>query len=108
MIMEKKYLVTLDIEARYEVEVKARDEDDAETQALDAFDFLAEAPLRADAVAIADEEHSDDQFGVDRGASDAAIKWLQLLVQIRQHGRANTLRRRSRWVFGIISSRLNS
>ena len=42
------------------------------------FDLLAQFPLRADSVAIADNEHADQQLGVDRGAANLAIEPLQL------------------------------
>ena len=49
-------------------------------------DFLAQTALVSDAVAVSDDEHPDHQFGIDRRAADVAVKGLQLLVQIGQHG----------------------
>ena len=36
------------------------------------FDLLAQLALRTDSVAIADNEHADQQLGVDRGAANLA------------------------------------
>ena len=65
--MEKKYLVTLDIEARYEVEVQARDQADAETQALDVFD-RGEAVFVDERIATALEEIGEDDYQVTTDA----------------------------------------
>ena len=40
-------------------------------------DFLAQAPLGADAKAITDDQYSDHQFGIDRWATYRAVEWLQ-------------------------------
>src|SRR3974377_263772 len=40
--------------------------------------LFAEAPLRSDAEAVADQQHPDHQLRVDRGASDAAIERRQI------------------------------
>jgi hypothetical protein len=45
-------------------------------------DFVAEAPLRSYAEAIADEEHPDHQFGIDRRPSDVAVERRQLPSQL--------------------------
>jgi hypothetical protein len=34
---------------------------------------LGEPALRADAVAVAHDEHTDHELGIDRGASDVAV-----------------------------------
>jgi len=47
-------------------------------------DFLGEPALRADAAAVADDEHADHELGIDRGASDVAVVGLQFLVQVGQ------------------------
>ena len=44
--------------------------------------LLAEAPLRPDAEAIADNQHSDHQLGINRGPSDAAVETSQLPPQL--------------------------
>jgi hypothetical protein len=36
-------------------------------------DLLAQSPLRANAVAVADEQHPDDQFGIDRRPTDRTV-----------------------------------
>ena len=45
------------------------------------FDFLAQLPLKADAIAVAHDQHPDRQLGVDRRPAEAAIEGLQLLAQ---------------------------
>jgi hypothetical protein len=40
-------------------------------------DFLGQAAFRTNAHAIAHQQHADCQFGVDRRATGAAVKWLQ-------------------------------
>jgi hypothetical protein len=50
-------------------------------------DFLTELALRADAIAVADDEHSDDQFGIDRRPADVAVVGLELLVQVGESHR---------------------
>ena len=50
-------------------------------------DRLAEAPLVADAVAIAHDEHPDHELGVDRGAADVAVVGRELLAQVGERGR---------------------
>src|SRR5260370_20162517 len=51
------------------------------------FDLLAQPPLEADAIAVADDEHSDHQFRVDRGSADVAVERRQLLAKVSQHPR---------------------
>ena len=46
--------------------------------------LLAQPPLRADAEAIAYQQHPDDQFGIDRGPARLAVEGPQLLAQTRQ------------------------
>src|SRR6516164_2922935 len=43
--------------------------------------LFAQAPLRTDADAVADQQHSDHQLGGDRGAPDRAVKGRQLPPQ---------------------------
>ena len=50
-------------------------------------DFLAQLALRADAVAVADDEHPDHQLGIDRRAADVAVMGLELLVQVGERHR---------------------
>ena len=47
-------------------------------------DVLAQPPLRADAEAIADDQHPYHQLRIDRGASQRAVKGRQLPPQITQ------------------------
>src|SRR5208282_2709808 len=51
-------------------------------------DFLAQAPLGADAKAITDDQHPDHQFGSDRWATHRAIERRQLAAQFRQLDKA--------------------
>src|SRR6266480_1617626 len=49
------------------------------------FDLLAQLPFKADAIAVADNEHPDHQFRIDRGPPDVAVERRQLLAKIDQH-----------------------
>ena len=40
--------------------------------------FIAQAPLRSDAEAVADQEHPDHQFGIDRRSADATVERRQV------------------------------
>ena len=40
-------------------------------------DLFAKTPLRADAEAVADDQHSDHEFGINRGPSHAAVERRQ-------------------------------
>src|ERR1043165_5397537 len=44
--------------------------------------FLAEPPLRPDAVAIADHKHPDHQLGINRRPTDTAVEGRQLLSDL--------------------------
>ncbi len=50
-------------------------------------DLLAQPPLRADAVAVADDEHADEQLGIDRRPAGVAVVVSELLAQIGERGR---------------------
>src|SRR3979411_997904 len=47
--------------------------------------LLAQLPLRADAEAVADDKHPDQQLGIDRRPADVAVEWTQLFVQVTKH-----------------------
>jgi hypothetical protein len=48
--------------------------------------FLGQSAFRADAVAVADDEHSDHEFGVDRRTPDLAIVRFEFLGQtLKRH-----------------------
>src|SRR5262245_55683040 len=51
------------------------------------FDLLAQLPIKADAIAVADNEHPDHQLRIDRGSPDLAIKGRQLFAKFNQHPR---------------------
>src|ERR1044072_3143718 len=51
------------------------------------FDLLAQLPFKADAIAVADNEHPDHQLRIDRGPPDVAVERSQLLAKIDQHPR---------------------
>ena len=44
-------------------------------------DLFAEAPLRADAEAIPDDEHPDHQLGIDRRATHRAVERREVAAQ---------------------------
>jgi len=44
-------------------------------------DLLAQAPLGADAQAVADQQHADHQLGIDGGPSHGAVEAGQMLAQ---------------------------
>jgi len=50
--------------------------------------LFAQAPLGSQAIAIADQQHSDHQFGIYRRPPGMAVKWRQLATQTTQieHG----------------------
>jgi hypothetical protein len=45
-------------------------------------DFLAQAPFRADAEAVAHDQHSDHQFGIDRWATHCAVDGGKISPQL--------------------------
>jgi hypothetical protein len=47
-------------------------------------DFLGEPALRADAAAVAHDEHADHKLGIDRRASDVAVERLKFAVEVSQ------------------------
>src|SRR5262249_44090986 len=51
------------------------------------FDLLTQLPFKADAIAVADNEHPDHQLRIDRGPPDVAVERRQLLAKIDQHPR---------------------
>ena len=48
-------------------------------------DLLAQPTFRADAVAVADDEHPDHQLGIDRRTADVVVMRLELLMQVGEH-----------------------
>ena len=46
-------------------------------------DFLAQAPLGADAKAITDDQHPDHQFGINRWPSYRAVERREFAAQFR-------------------------
>src|ERR1700689_1733776 len=49
------------------------------------FKLLAQPPLEADAVAIADDQHSDHQLGINRRPANLAIEGHKLLAKLHQY-----------------------
>src|SRR4029450_12684293 len=47
--------------------------------------LLAQPPLEADAVAVANDQHPDHELRIDRRSTDVAIERCQLLAQVSQH-----------------------
>ena len=50
-------------------------------------DFLAQLPLEADAVEVADDQHAAHQIRVNRWSANLAIEGFQLPAQVSQHPR---------------------
>lgn len=44
--------------------------------------LIAQAPLRPDAEAVADQEHPDHQLGIDRRSTDTAVEDHQVLPNL--------------------------
>jgi hypothetical protein len=66
-------------------------------------DLLAQAALGTDAVAVADDQHPDHEFRVDRGPADLAVEGLQPLANVGQypcHRRIDTAQKMARWSAG--------
>src|ERR1700722_12805689 len=55
------------------------------------FDLLAKPPLKANAVAVANDEHADHQLGVDRWSPDLAVERCQLFPEFRQYPTHNRI-----------------
>jgi hypothetical protein len=51
------------------------------------FDFLAQLPLKPDAVAVAHDQHPDHQLGIDRRPTDLTVERRHLVAQLSQHPR---------------------
>src|SRR6516162_3888904 len=49
--------------------------------------FLAQLPFGADAVAVADDEHPDHEFGIDRRSPNLTVKGFQFAAQVSQYPR---------------------
>src|SRR5207245_1525383 len=47
-------------------------------------DLLAQSPLEADAVAVAYDQHPNHELRVDRGPTNVAIEWRELLSHVRE------------------------
>jgi len=47
--------------------------------------LLAQFSLRAEAEAVADDKHPDQQLGINRRPPNVAVEWTQLFVQIAKH-----------------------
>src|SRR5438105_15821429 len=46
--------------------------------------FCDQAPLRANAVEVADQQHADHQFGIERGTAYGAVIRSELLPHVAQ------------------------
>ena len=63
-------------------------------------DLLAQPPLKAYAVAVANDQHPDHQLGVDRWSADLAVERHQLLAKLTQypgHNRIDPAQQMARW-----------
>ena len=63
-------------------------------------DLFAQPPLRADAVTVANNEHADQQLGIDRGSADLAIEPLQLRAQLGQNPGYDRINPAQKMTFG--------
>jgi hypothetical protein len=50
-------------------------------------DLLAQPPLRADAITVADDQHPDHELRIDRGPADVAVEGRQLVTKLSQYPR---------------------
>ena len=63
-------------------------------------DFLAQPPLKADAIAVAHDQHPDHQLGINRWPADLAVEWRELLAKFAQyprHHRIDPAQQVARW-----------
>jgi hypothetical protein len=63
-------------------------------------DFLAQPPLKADAVAVAHNQHPEHEFGINRRPANVAVKGLELRAQLSQHprhDRIDAVKEMARW-----------
>src|SRR2546422_10611895 len=51
------------------------------------FDLLAQLPFKADAIAVAHNQHPDHELGIDRGPANVAVERRELLSQVSQNPR---------------------
>src|SRR6476620_1822339 len=51
------------------------------------FDFLAQPPLKADAIAVAHDQHPDHKLWINRRPADLAVEGCQLLTKSSQQPR---------------------
>src|SRR5262249_32958213 len=55
------------------------------------FDLLAQSPLEADAIAVAHDQHPNHEFRVDRGPTNLAIEWRELLAHVGKQSRQHRI-----------------
>ena len=63
-------------------------------------DLLAQLALIPDAVAVADNQHPQHQFGINRGPADLTIESLQLATELGQYARHDRIDPAQQMVFG--------
>ena len=64
------------------------------------FELFAQPPLKADAIAITDNQHPDHQLRIDRRPANLAIERHKLLTKLRQypcHHRIDPAQQMARW-----------
>jgi hypothetical protein len=64
------------------------------------FELFAQPPLEADAIAIADDQHSDHKLGINRRLANVAIEGRELLANLNQypcHDRIDPAQQMVRW-----------
>jgi hypothetical protein len=64
------------------------------------FELFAQPPLEADAIAIADDQHSDHKLGINRRPANVAIEGRKLVANLNQypcHDRIDPAQQMVRW-----------
>lgn len=68
--------------------------------------LIAQAPLRSDAEAVADQEHPDHELGINRRPADTTVEGCQVLPNLFKI--TNLSIERSKWSEGTCLSSENS
>jgi hypothetical protein len=63
-------------------------------------DLLAQLALMPDAIAVADNQHPQHQFGINRGAADLTIERSQLPTELGQYAGHNRIDPAQQMAFG--------
>jgi hypothetical protein len=82
--------------------VKVQTAEPAERQPIR--DLLAQTPLLSDAIAVADDEHADEQLGIDRRPPGVTVVVRKLMAQIRECTRGENIDAAEQMIGGTRSS----